>query len=129
MATEQTIAQKLKALLIELSPLIDEYTSRKCPDCRDVCCKQRRCSLDAVDSRYVGALGHAAPVYDPARLPDGPCQFMGPNGCITPRWLRPWRCTWYFCDPLLEALNSGPPKDARKLSALIQDIVDIRSSW
>lgn len=121
-------AQRLKDLLIELSPLVQEYTADVCPDCRDVCCKQKRSIMDEQDVRYLSALGMPLPVYDSARLPDDPCQFMDDQGCGTPRWLRPWRCTWYFCDPLLAAVNEGPRKKARKLSAVIQDIVDIRNS-
>lgn len=125
----KTKAKKIKELLLEISPLIEEYTSKVCPDCTDICCKQKRAVLDPNDVSYVGALGIPLPAYDPARPPDGPCQFMGPNGCITPRWLRPWRCTWYFCDPLLNAMSSGPQKKARKISALIQNVVDIRTGW
>ncbi len=120
-------ARKLKDLLIRISPLIEEYTAATCPGCRDVCCKQKRAFLDHEDILYMTALGLPLPDYDPARDPEGPCQFMGPNGCITPRWLRPWRCTWYFCDPLLSAIDAGPQKKARTLSSLIQQIVDLRS--
>lgn len=122
-------AQKLKDLLVQISPMIEEYTSRVCPDCLDVCCKQKRSILDQYDVQYVLALGEPLPAYDASRLPDGPCQFMGRTGCTTLRWLRPWRCTWYFCDSLLDAINEGSQKKARRLSALIQEIVDIRSCW
>jgi hypothetical protein len=30
---------------------------------------------------------------------------------------------------LLDAMNNGPQKKARQVSALIQEIVDIRSTW
>lgn len=112
---------------MEMDPLIEEYTSRVCPDCTDVCCKQKRGIPEQDDKAYIAALGMPLPVYDAARPPEGPCQFMGSAGCVTPRWLRPWRCTWYFCDPLLNSLNMGPQKKARKLSALIRDIVELRS--
>lgn len=124
-----TRANRLKRLLIELSPLIEEYTAKACPGCNEVCCRQKRAMMDEIDRRYAAALGLPLPVYDGARPPEGPCQFMGPSGCETPRWRRPWRCTWYFCDSLLDALNQGPQKTARKIAALIQEIVDIRSSW
>ncbi len=124
-----TNAEKLKQLLIDISPLLEEYTARICPDCRDVCCKQKRSLPDAVDVRYRTVLEAQLPERDPSREPEGPCQFMGQSGCAVPRWLRPWRCTWYFCDPLLDAIHKGPQKQARRLSALIQQIVDIRSTW
>lgn len=122
-------ANKLKDLLIELSPLIEEYSSRVCPGCTDVCCKQKRSYPEHVDARYIEALAVSPPLPDPARSLEGPCQFMGREGCLTPRWLRPWRCTWYFCDPLLEAMQRGPQRKSRKISNLIQKIVDIRSDF
>jgi hypothetical protein len=125
----RTEADRLKNLLIELSPLIEQYTAEACPGCTDVCCKQKRAMMDKVDKWYITALGLPLPVYDGARPADGPCQFMGPYGCATPRWLRPWRCTWYFCDPLLQSLNQGPQRTARKIAALIQEIVGIRSRF
>jgi hypothetical protein len=121
-------ARRLKELLIELSPLIEEYTSAACPGCRDVCCKQKRSFPEAVDIRYFSLLGQPLPLPDPALDPEGPCQFMGEAGCNTARWLRPWRCTWYFCLPLLDAMGKGPQKKARNISRLIQEIVAIRTN-
>ncbi len=122
-------ADQVKRLFIELSPMVEEYTARVCPDCTNVCCKQRHGIMNELDLRYLVALGMPLPVYDTGRLADGPCQFMDAEGCMSPRWLRPWRCTSYFCDALITAMNAGPQKKARRLSALIQEIVDIRSTW
>jgi hypothetical protein len=129
MKHDAAAAKKLKKLLIDIAPLIEEYTAAVCPDCQDICCKQKRSLPDANDVRYIKALGASQPERDLSQDPDGPCQFMGQAGCAIPRWLRPWRCTWYFCDPLIKAMNAGPQKKVRLLSALIQEIIDIRSSW
>jgi len=129
MNPDERDAAKLKQLLIQLSPLIEELTAQVCPGCTDVCCKQKRCFPDSVDVRYIAALGLTLPELESGRPPDGPCQFMGGFGCTLPRWQRPWRCTWYFCDPLLASMNTGPQKTARKISDLIQQIVDIRGGW
>jgi hypothetical protein len=122
-------AEKLRQVLIALSPMVEEYTARVCPDCRDICCKQRHGIMNEQDIRFLAALKVPLPAYEPNRSSEGPCQFMGAEGCVRPRWLRPWRCTSYFCDALLDALNSGPQKKARQVSALIQEIVDIRNTW
>ncbi len=122
-------AEKLKELLIQVSPLIEELTAKVCPECTSVCCKQKRCMPDPVDIRYRETLGLPRPEYDASRSPDDPCQFMSRSGCCLSRWQRPWRCTWYFCDPLLAAMNTGPQKTARKISGLIQQIVEIRSGY
>jgi hypothetical protein len=117
-------AHQLKQLLIESSPLIEEYTAVVCPACVDVCCRQKHGTHCSRDLAYLRALGAPAPPLDADRDPDGPCQFMGQSGCILPRWTRAFKCTWYFCDALLAALDEGEPKKARQLSAILQDMVD-----
>ncbi len=129
MRKDTAAAEKIRQIFIDLSPMVEEYTALVCPDCRDVCCKQRHGIMNEQDKRYLLALKAPFPLYEPDRPLEGPCQFMGAEGCVSPRWLRPWRCTSYFCDTLLDAMNSGPQKKARQISALIQEIVDIRSVW
>ncbi len=116
-------ADKLKQLLIESSPLIEEYTAAVCPDCTDVCCRQKHGLYLERDILYLSALGVVAPPRDDSRPPEGPCQFMGARGCVKPRWLRPFKCTWYFCGPLLAALDEGPQRRARRLSAHLQEMI------
>jgi len=122
------IAKKLKRLLIDSSPLIEEYTSAICPFCTDVCCRQKHGLYQDGDRSYLGALTVTVPVRDTARPIDGPCEMMGPRGCIQPRWMRPFRCTWYFCEPLLVAMNDGPQKKARRLSAALKEMIDLYDS-
>ncbi len=115
-------ARRLKQLLIETSPLIEEYTRQVCPSCADVCCRQRHGLFTSGDRAYLSALGDAIPPHDPSRPPDGPCQFLTGSGCAKPRWQRAWKCTWYFCKPLLRALDEGPQKQARRLSAALEEM-------
>jgi hypothetical protein len=117
------IAEKLKQFLIESSLLIEEYTREVCPGCTDVCCRQKHGIFRERDIWYLHALGVEVPPRDEARPLEGPCQFMGPEGCVQPRWLRPFKCTWYFCEPLLAALNQGPQRKARWLSAQLQEMI------
>ncbi len=117
-------AHRLKQLLVESSPLIEEYTAAVCPDCVDVCCRQKHGTHRERDLAYLHALGTPAPPLNANRDPEGPCQFMGQAGCTLPRWARAFKCTWYFCEPLLAALDEGEPRKARRLSAALQEIVD-----
>lgn len=118
-------AEELKKLLIESSPLIEEFTAITCPGCTDVCCRQKHGLYRERDILYLRALGVDVPKRDLSRPLEGPCECMGPQGCSLPRWLRPFKCTWYFCDPLLAALDKAPPKRARKLAALMQEMIDV----
>jgi hypothetical protein len=118
-------AEKLKQLLIESSSMIEDYTREVCPACAEVCCKQKHGTFQENDIVYLHALGRKVPPRDQGRPLEGPCELMRPHGCVQPRWLRPFRCTWYFCEPLLKALNDGPSRKARRLSALLQEMVDL----
>jgi len=121
-------ANRLKELLIESSPLIEEYTRELCPQCTSVCCKQQHGTYRDRDILYLRALGTSAPRQDEARPQEGPCEMMGPQGCVQPRWMRPFKCTWFFCSPLLAAMDTGPQKKARRLSMLLQEMIDLYNS-
>jgi hypothetical protein len=118
-------AEKLKLLLIESSPMIEEYTTHVCPCCTDVCCRQKHGLYRERDIRYLHALCVEQPKRDTTRPLDGPCECMSPRGCRLPRWMRPFKCTWYFCEPLLTALNNGPQKKARRLTGMMQEMIDL----
>jgi hypothetical protein len=122
---DRTAAHKLKALLIDSSALIEEHTAGVCPSCSDVCCKQKHGMYRESDILYLQALGEAVPARDPERPLEGPCELMGPLGCTQPRWLRPFKCTWYFCEPLLKALDDDEPRRSRRLSAMLQEMADL----
>jgi hypothetical protein len=113
-------ARQLRNLLIESSPIIESYTQQVCPACADICCRQKHGMFTGADRAYVDALGEPVPEHDRSRALDGPCQFLGPRGCAKPRWQRAWKCTWFFCEPLLRALEKGPQRQARRLSALLE---------
>jgi hypothetical protein len=116
-------AQSLKNLLIETSPLIERYTAEVCPSCADVCCKQKHGVFRERDIIYLNALGAGVPLSDKSISPEDPCRFLGPGGCAQPRWLRPFTCTWYFCDPILQAMNEGPGRENRRFIEMLREMV------
>ena len=116
-------AGKLQQLLIESSPLIEEYTREICPGCTDVCCRQKHGIYRERDLLYLNALGTAIPARDPARPLDGPCEALGERGCTHPRWLRPFKCTWYFCEPIILAMRDRPPRSTRALTAVMEEMI------
>jgi hypothetical protein len=125
--TNAAAAQRLKQLLIGSSPLIEEYTAAVCPACTDICCRQKHGLYREQDRLYFRFLGEIVPDHDPSMPLEGPCEAMGPHGCTLQRWKRPFKCTWFFCEPLLTAMQSSPPKKMRKLSALLQEMSDVYS--
>jgi len=105
------------------SPLIEELTCATCPSCTDVCCRQKHGAYQERDRIYLEAIGVPIPQTDRSRLPDSPCEFLGERGCIHPRWLRPFKCTWYFCEHLLKSLEERPAREARKLTAVMEEMI------
>jgi hypothetical protein len=126
MTTNRTeSAEKMKRLLIESSPMIEDYTRKVCPDCTDICCKQKHGIYQERDIWYLQGLGIVVPQRNEERPLDGPCEMMGERGCVQPRWMRPFKCTWYFCEPLLAALNEDSQRKARRLCAMLQEMADL----
>lgn len=124
----EAAARRIKDLLTSLSPLIEEHTRLVCPACTDVCCRQKHGMPKEKDRAYFTALGIENEPPEPSRGPDAPCRFLGPAGCSKPRWQRAWKCTWYFCEPLLQAMNEGPQRKARRISELITAILALRET-
>ena len=84
-----------------MDPFIQEYTAKTCPYCGTVCCCNKHGFPEFADIVAIIAMNGKIPQYDLSVDPNALCQFIGEKGCILPRAERPYRCTWYFCEPLL----------------------------
>lgn len=62
----------------------------------------------------------------PDRPDTEPCRFLEKNGCFLPRYRRPFRCTWYFCDRLLESMQKDKAREYRAFVSAFQRLQDIR---
>ena len=116
-------AKGLQQLLIASSALIEEYTREVCPYCSDVCCRQKHGTYRERDIRYLIAIGAPVPAVDRTRPPESRCEFLGAHGCIHPRWLRPFKCTWYFCEPIILAMQDRPQRSTRALTAVMEEMI------
>ncbi len=115
-------APALMAAFEKLDPLIDSYTNRVCPYCGTVCCANKFGFPEFADVVGFIALGLEIPGYDLNVDENEVCQFIGEKGCVLPRPQRPYRCTWYFCDPLLVQLEIGPARDYRNFISDLQEL-------
>ena len=108
-----------------LTPFIEKHTSLVCPSCVKVCCANRHGTPEAEDFIFFRALGVEA---KPAGgEPDAVCSLLGKTGCALPRWQRPFRCTWYFCPPLLESMKGGSGRQYRAFVEELARLVDLRN--
>lgn len=116
------LAAEVSSLIDTLSPFVQRHTEKVCPRCVNVCCINRHSRYAYDDIVYLAALGErTAPrkrdTSDAAR-----CQFLGEKGCVIRHSLRPYRCTWYFCSPLLEQIELEPVREYKKFIELLQQI-------
>ncbi|GAB4389064.1 MAG: hypothetical protein Kow0025_12170 [Thermodesulfovibrionales bacterium] len=120
-------ALALRAAYEEVSPLIEAFTSEICPGCESVCCIDRHGSYEAEDSAFARALGQEPPPEAPRPEDTEPCRFLGREGCRLPRFRRPYRCTWYFCQRLLESMPARDPRGYRRLVSSLERLMEARA--
>ena len=120
------LAKEYKEIMEQLDPLIQKLSSESCPSCGVVCCAQKFGIPNTTDLLIALALNIEDLHYDFAKDLNGMCQFMGKTGCILPRYKRPFRCTFYFCDPLLIQIDLLPPKEHRSLIDGLQKLEYLR---
>jgi len=121
------LAREVACLIESVSPLIEDHTRTVCPSCPDVCCINKHSYHDRSDFIYLQALGANMPSYKPGIADSDPCQFIGDYGCTLERSLRPYRCTWYFCTPLLEHIQKKSVRKYRRLMDLLKLITQKRT--
>jgi len=114
------LAAEMTRTLEILDPLFDEYTRGVCPSCVSVCCINRHSYYDPEDLIYLYASGEEMPCHRPGIPDTDPCQFLGSRGCTIRRRMRPYRCTWYFCEPLLTSVSSTPAAPYRGFIRLLE---------
>jgi hypothetical protein len=118
----KALAQEISKYITDADPFIQGHTEAVCPDCQKVCCINKHAYHEHEDIIYLYALGRRIPSYEEDRDDSEPCQFLGRQGCTISRALRPYRCTWYFCTPLLEHMQDTSAVEYRKFIALLEQI-------
>jgi len=104
----KTIAQKIRACVGKISPVIQQTTEIVCPHCKNVCCVSKHGYYLFEDLVYLHASGIKPPPLKFGNDDAAPCQFLAENGCTLERSMRPSGCNWYFCDSLLDHLEDNP---------------------
>lgn len=120
-------ALTLKEALGRISPIIEQYTSFVCPSCIKVCCANKHGIPEKEDIVFFNSISYE---YRSARgEPDSPCEFLSQTGCVLLRWQRPFRCTWYFCGPLLEHMRDKGGREYRRLVEQMEQVVKLRREF
>lgn len=116
------LARDLFHFINTVDPFIQKHTETVCAVCTAVCCTNKHAYYEYEDIIYILSLGLETPVYGNSGADSDPCRFMGSNGCTVSRLLRPYRCTWYFCAPLLENMQNDSAVAYRKFIGSLEEI-------
>jgi len=125
-AISRSLAEEMREAYDSVSPFIEHHTSRVCPDCLSVCCIDRHGTHEREDLALIEALGEVPPPERPLEQDTSPCRQLGEMGCGLMRWQRPYRCTWYFCSALLEAMDQEDPRAYREFIRKLRRLQDLR---
>jgi hypothetical protein len=121
-----TIARAMKGAFDELSPFIENHTQTACPACKKVCCIDRHGTYEEEDILFLEALGEKPETERPREEDTLPCRYLAPGGCRLRRHRRPFRCTWYFCNALLESMPGDVARKYRVFIKTFQDLQELR---
>jgi hypothetical protein len=113
----KTSAEAVSSAIETAGSFIERHTSEVCPGCPEVCCINRHSYHGPVDLVCIYALGERPPLHKEGVGDSEPCQFLGKDGCTIRRPLRPHRCNWYFCAPLLDHIQTVSARQYRMFIA------------
>jgi hypothetical protein len=127
-----SLASEIRAAYESLSPYIESQTQSVCPSCEKVCCIDRHAVPEPDDKVFFEVLAKedpsaSIPAASAKQSDTEPCRHLGPGGCGLERWQRPFRCTWYFCDALLEQMPHSDARAYRAFVAGLGKLVELRA--
>ncbi len=101
------VSLRIRELYGLVSPLIERVSERVCPSCDYICCRERHFSYDLYDRIFLEQTGLYPTGMDTSSECDEDtyCRMLSENGCLLPRWQRPFRCTWFFCDTMISEMG------------------------
>ncbi len=118
----RNIAREVARVQTEIRDLIDSITHHICPSCEASCCKMMPVDGWFTENDYfVFRVLHDAP-FDVRKSGDGDmgCRFLGPEGCLLPRDIRPFPCVKVNCAALVKELELHG--DKARVDALIEEM-------
>ena len=123
---KKKLAEELREAFDMVSPFMEKHTAIVCPDCESVCCKDKHGRYDENDLVFLRALDVDIPSDTSEREETDGCRYMTEKGCSLERWMRPYRCTFFFCDALLKSLEEDNSKLYRAFMAYFEHMVSLR---
>ena len=116
------ISHKIERIYSQLEPYFRDYIEPFCKNCPTPCCVNRHGYPDFEDLIFLNACGRNLNEFDFACADTDMCQYLGRNGCRLARCARSYRCTWYFCDEVLDRFESKYRASFNKFDALMHEL-------
>lgn len=120
------LASRIKNSYDRLEPFFTRFTGPVCARCVTGCCVNRHGFPDYEDMVIFRALRVRRQGFDPTLPDQEPCQYLEKRGCRLERYQRSYRCTWYFCDRVLNRFEKEQLEEYRKFRACCQELASER---
>jgi hypothetical protein len=120
------LARDTEASLESIFTILDDLCSVTCPWCPNPCCLSAEVWIDFKDLLFLHLAGHPVPDKQLRSQMKKVCRCWRPKGCVVPRILRPWICTWYLCPTQMAILRRKSRRIRDKFSRQIKAVKDCR---
>ncbi len=120
------IGNRLRDDYLRLEPILKGFTEKFCANCKNPCCVNRHGFPDFEDLVVQRCLGIKTRAYEKGLKDTSTCQFLGPEGCVLDRIERSYRCTWYFCDKVMDEFQRKAPYEFLSFEKVMSDLTQDR---
>lgn len=104
-----TKAASIAGLIRSMDTAMGNLCARTCPSCSDPCCVRADVRYDFRDLIFLHYSGTGLPLGQTVSASGGgACTMLGADGCVLPRIMRPFMCTWYLCPPQMDIVRADP---------------------
>lgn len=122
------IACQIREKIDEINDAIDSVCEETCLFCKDICCKKATVWYDFKDMLYIYLHSGQFPRAQITKNGDLSCCNLTAMGCLLPRRIRPFICTWYICPSQTAMLSEKVVEEPKNLiMSSIKEIQALRN--
>lgn len=122
------VAEDIRGALNDLGAMMEAIGRDTCPQCASSCCLTASVWFDFRDLIYLHLTGLPLPPAQIQRAKGAPCPHLCSQGCVLPRPLRPYICTWYLCAAQRAALSRRSSAFQARIHGLLTRVGTLRKS-
>jgi hypothetical protein len=119
-------AGSIKNLVASIDLPLDRLCQKTCAQCLASCCLVADVSYDFKDLLFIHLVDQVIPPGQPRQTAHDVCRYLGMEGCLLPRFERPWICTWYICAAQKKFLADHDEIPQTRLLSVIEQVGMLR---